>query len=121
MKAAIETHPEHARSFVIPLNVHSIDVLVAHPGLSRRSQLVPRGVVDELVQRGLLRRVEPWNNRNWRHELTPAGYGHRPPRSLARRLSRASSAVRWLAAFVAAVIIFLAALATILTFVGQGR
>src|SRR5664280_2433609 len=76
LKAALEAAPDDARSFVIPTNLNTTTIPIIHNGFLGRHRDAPRGVIDELVQSGLIRRVTPNDTKDWRHEVTELGYAH---------------------------------------------
>jgi hypothetical protein len=92
LRAALKAAPTERRYFGIP--VLSGQVVIIHKGLPRGS-LMPNGAeFDQLVQAGLLAKVEPLHPRDQRYEITQVGHEHVRPSSWRGRSRRIVAPIR---------------------------
>lgn len=111
---ALEARPEERRSFCIPpLNGSRLTVL--HKGLAGGRTEISRGLLDDLLQAGLLRKVDPSDRHNCLYDLTERAFSYCSSMSSA---ARAASGGRTAIKVIAAALVALAALVAILTWVG---
>lgn len=112
--AAIEAKPGERRSFCIQRFINASPIVI-HKGLVGGRMNITDGVLDEVVQAGLLRKVEPSDPKNCLHVLTDAAFSYHASRKPTARVAAGS---RSLWKVVAAAILILAGLAGILTWAG---
>jgi hypothetical protein len=86
LRAALEAAPTERRHFGIP--VLSGQVVIIHKGLPRGSVMPSGAAFDQLVQAGLLAKVQPLDQRDQRYEITQAGHDHVQPSSWRGRSRR---------------------------------
>ena len=92
LRAALEAAPRERRHFGVP--VLSGQVVIIHKGLPRCS-VVPSGAAfDQLVQAGLLVKVQPLDQRDQRYEITPVGHDYVRPSSWRGRSRRIAEPIR---------------------------
>ena len=110
LRAALEAAPTERRHFGIP--VLSGQVVIIHKGLPRGSVMPSGAAFDQLVQAGLLAKVQPLDQRDQRYEITPGGHDHVRPvswrgrsRRIAESIHSAGRLVRGIAIGVAATVI----------------
>ena len=114
--AALEAKPDEGRSFCIP-NLNGPQRVVIHKGLPNGSLQISRGLPDELVQGGLLGKVEPFDKRNCLYDLTELAFEQR---AAAKPIARVRSAGRTAVLVLVAVTGVVAAIVTILMWAGVG-
>jgi hypothetical protein len=111
---ALEASPDEQRSFCIP-QLNGSRLTVIHKGLPGGHTEISRGLLDELLQAGLLRKVDPSDRQNCLYDLTERAFAHRASRS---PTSRAASGGRLALKISAAALVTLAALVAILAWAG---
>jgi hypothetical protein len=111
---ALEARPEEQRSFCIP-PLNGLRLTVIHKGLAGGHMEISRGLLDELLQAGLLRKVDPSDMHNCLYEVTERAFAFQASRSTT---ARATSGGRLALKVIGAALIALAALAGILTWAG---
>jgi hypothetical protein len=111
---ALEAKPEEQRSFCIP-PLNGLRLTVIHRGLAGGHMEISRGLLDELVQAGFLRKVDPSDRRDCLYEVTERAFAYQASRSTT---ARATSGGRLALKVIAAALVALAALSVILTWAG---
>ena len=111
MAAALEARPDEGRSFGIPM-LNGTTLTIIHKGLPGGHVEVARGIYDQLMQAGLLRKVVPFDRRNILHELTDEAYAYRSARQPPARVASAGRRVIRIAIAVLGVIVGIVAILT---------
>lgn len=114
--AALEAKPDEGRTFCIP-NLNGPERIVVHKGLPSGSITISRGMLDELVQGGLLAKVAPGDKRNCLFALTALAKEHLSEQTI---VARTRSLTRRAAVVAAAAIGLAAAIVMILAWAGVG-
>jgi hypothetical protein len=91
LKAALEAAPKERRHFGVP--ILSGQVVIIHKGLPHGSAMPSGSAFDQLLQAGLLAKVQPLDQRDQRYEITPAGHDHVRPSSWRGRSRRVTDPI----------------------------
>ncbi len=92
LEGALEAAPQERRHFGAP--ILSGHVVIIHKGLPGGSVMPSGSAFDELLQAGLLAKVEPLDQRDQRYEITSAGHHHVRPTSWRGRSWRITDLIR---------------------------
>lgn len=114
--AALEAKPDEGRSFCIP-DFNGPQLFVIHKGLPDGNLPISRGLLDSLVQGGILTKVEPYDSHNCLYGLTALAFKQRSAR---KPVARVWSVGRRAVVLVVAAIGLVAAIVTILLWAGIG-
>ena len=119
VRSALAARPELTRRFCIPTNLNGSGQLPAiHDAFPGRHIDLSRGALDELVAAGFVRKVDPLDPKNCLHEITEAGLGYRPARSLRGRIEATGGRARRVGIVVGGLLAALASLVAVLTYLG---